>query len=50
MASEEISTGVEVGGGKQRLRRFFHPEDRAQLLAEFDRSGQSVREFLQDFL
>lgn len=45
MASEEISTGVEIGGGKRGLRRFFHSEDRARLLAEFDRSGQSVREF-----
>lgn len=27
MTSEEESTGAEVGGGKQRVRRFFNSED-----------------------
>lgn len=48
MTSELESMGAEVGGGKQRVRRFFNSEDRARLLAEFDRSGQSVREFCRE--
>ena len=44
----ECAPGEAGEIGTARQRRYYRPEDREQLLEEFERSGQSVHDFCRD--